>query len=312
VTNENKTDIKVGLTVIISIMVLLIGIAWAKQWTLSSHEEFRKAVFSTSGGLEKGDPVTVNGIKRGKVKEIELKQDCVIVTIAFPEPVDLRKDATASISMLELMSGKKVELRPGILPEQLPDSALIPGIYSGDIGTLVAMVTSLSGALESITGKADTLLAGLNGMLQGDSLKYKIDRTLDVADVTLGNVSDVSRRASAFMSEEGPILTKTLLQADSTLHSISSVLAENRAGIRVLVDSGGRAVGDARRVLGKLDNILANANRENTLLYRLTRDTAFAVRVDSALISLTKLSEQLRKQGLDANIRFFESSTPAK
>jgi phospholipid/cholesterol/gamma-HCH transport system substrate-binding protein len=312
VTNENKTDIKVGLTVIISIVVLLFGIAWAKQWTVSSREEFRRAVFATSGGLEKGDPVTVNGIKRGVVKNVELRQDCVIVTVAFTEHVDLRKDATAAISMLELMSGKKVELRPGILPEQLPPDALIPGIYSGDIGTLVAMVTSLSGALESITGKADTLLAGLNGILQGDTFKIKLNRTLDVADVALANVGDVSRRASAFMSEEGPLLTQTLTQADSTLHSISLVLAENRAGIRVFMDSGGRALGDARKVLGKLDSILANASHENTMLYRLTRDTTFAVRIDSALISLTKLSEQLRKQGLDANIRFFNSSTQTK
>jgi phospholipid/cholesterol/gamma-HCH transport system substrate-binding protein len=312
VTNEEKTDIKVGLTVIAGIVLLLFGIGWAKQWTLASHEETHRAIFATAAGLGRGDPVTVNGINRETVKDIELEQDGVIVTVAFSEHVDLRKDATARISMLELMGGKKVELRPGTSPDELPQSALIPGINSGDIGTLVAMVTSLSGKLESITGRADTLLAGLNSILQGDTLKQKLNRTLDAADKTLGNVGDLSRRASAFVSDEGPILTKTLSQADSTLHSISSALAENRAGIRVFIDSGGRAIGEARSALVKLDTLIANAGRKNTLLFRLTRDTTFANRVDSVVASLMKLTEQLRKQGLDANIRFFESAKPEK
>jgi phospholipid/cholesterol/gamma-HCH transport system substrate-binding protein len=312
VTNENKTDIKVGLTVIIGIAALLVGIAYAKQWTFGSHEETYRAVFATSGGLEKGDPVFINGFKDGTVKDIEPHRDNVVVTLTFPQHVQLQSDASATISMLEVMSGKKVEIKPGTSSDTLPPGALIPGKFSGDIGTLVAMVTGLSGTLASITGKADTLFAGVNSILRGDTLKGKINKTLDAADLALGNVTDLTHRASAFMSEEGPILTKTLSQADSTLHSISAVLAENRAGIHVLIDSGGRAIGDARSTLAKLDNILANAERKNTLLFRLTQDTSFANRIDSTLISLTKFIEQLRKQGLDANIRFFNSSTPIK
>jgi hypothetical protein len=35
------------------------------------------------------------------------------------------------------------------------------------------------------------------------------------------------------------------------------------------------------------------------------------MRLDSTVTSLQKLLEQIRKQGLDANIRLFKSSTPA-
>ena len=40
-TNEERTDIKVGLTVIVGIVLLLVGIAWAKQLKIGSHEPDR-------------------------------------------------------------------------------------------------------------------------------------------------------------------------------------------------------------------------------------------------------------------------------
>src|ERR1019366_7174141 len=131
-TNEERTDIKVGLTVIAGIAVLLFGIGWAKGWSTSSKEIKYRAVFANSGGLEKGDPVTISGVTRGIVQNIELRQSDVLVTMAMSEHLDLRSDATASISMLELMSGKKVELHSGMSSQSLASNAIIPGVFAGD------------------------------------------------------------------------------------------------------------------------------------------------------------------------------------
>ncbi|MFI5201657.1 MAG: MlaD family protein [Candidatus Kapaibacterium sp.] len=311
-TKEERTDIRVGVTVLIGIALLLAGIAWAKHWHIGAPEETHRAVFPTAAGLELGDPVDVNGVKLGTVKEIQLQPEDVIVTMEFPSHVDFRSDAAASIYMLELMGGKKIEIRPGTSPEPLAATAIIPGNNWGDIGSLVAMVTSLSTVLTSITGKTDTLFTSLNGMLQGDTLKTKLNRTLDKASGALSNVDLAATRAAALLSEDGPAIGQVLHQADSALTVLSTMERENRVGLRVFIDSGGRAIADARRSLARLDSLLAGGMQHNTLLYRLTKDEGFATRVDSALESLTKLSEQLRLQGLDANIRFWNSSKPVK
>lgn len=311
-TNEERTDIKVGLTVLAGIALLLIGIGWAKGWHASGHEIRYRAVFTNVGGLQQGDPVTINGVKRGVVQQIDLRPSDVMVTMEFPERVDLRSDATASISMLELMSGKKIELRAGSSPQPLASNAIIPGMFAGDIGSLVEMVTSLSGSIESLTGKADTLFTSLSGMMQGDTLKMKLDRTLDKANGALTHVDDAATRASALLAENGPAITRAINEADSALRTLSAIAQENRVGLRVFIDSGSRAIADARRSLSRLDSMLVSGSQSNSMLYRLTKDPAFAIRIDSALESLTKLSEQIRQQGIDANIRFFNSSKPAK
>jgi phospholipid/cholesterol/gamma-HCH transport system substrate-binding protein len=311
VTNEERTDIKVGLTVLVGIVLLLVGIGWAKQWHVGGHEEVITAIFPTAGGLEPGDPVMISGLKRGAVTTVQASGTGATVSMTLNEPADLRKDATASISMLELMSGKKVEIFPGSSQEPLPKGAVINGVYAGDISSLVAMLTSLSGTFESITGQADTLLTSLNAIIRGDSLKSKLNKTLNLANGTLSDVDVAASRAAKLLSENGPAITKTLADADSALHSLSSTLGENRAGLRVLIDSGGRAIADARSALARVDSLLASGDRKNTLLYRLTKDEGFAMRLDSTVTSLQKLLEQIRKQGLDANIRLFKSSTPA-
>ncbi len=250
----------------------------------------------------------IGGLKRGTVKTVEAHGDSAIVRMTLDESADLRKNATAAISMLEVMSGKKVEISRGNSSEPLPKGAIIPGSFSGDISSLVAMLTSLSGTFASISGQADTLLVSLNAIIHDDTLKSKLKRTLDLANGTLTDVDAAASRAAKLLSENGPAITKTLADADSTLHNLSSIMGENRAGIRVLIDSGGRAIADARGAMARVDSLLASGDRKNTLLYRLTKDEGFAMRLDSTVTSLQKLLEQIRKQGLDANIRLFNSA----
>ena len=307
-TKEEKTDIRVGATVLIAIALLLFGIGWAKQWHPGAEKETVRAVFPTAAGLEPGDPVMVNGVKHGTVHDLLVRQADVVVTLDLDTHVGLRRDANASIAMLELMGGKKVELRPGSSPDPLPPGSLIPGGYSGDISSMVAMVTSLSSTLESIVGKTDTLFTSLNNVLNGDGFKDKLNNTLDAAQSTLGDVDVAAKRASSAISQNGPELARTLEAADSAMRYVSAALAENRAGIRVFIDSGARAVADARLSLRRLDSLLVSSGKQSSLLYRLTRDESFGSRVDSALESLTKLAEQIRLQGIDANVRFFSSS----
>ncbi len=308
-TKEEKTDIKVGVTVLLGTAVLLFGIGWAKSWTLGAKEQTARAIFATAGGLQPGDPVTVNGVKWGTVQDIKLEQADVIVTMAFTKHVDLRRDATASIAMLELI--------PGHASTPLPDSALIPGIYSGDISSLVAMLTMLSGTLGELTGKADTLFTSLNSLLQGDTMKSKIGRTLDAANATLAKLGITADHANTMLVEDGPGLKRTIEQADAATRDLSQALAENRPGIRMFIDSGGRAVAEGRAMLAKanalamkLDSMIAGGGKQGTLFYKLMKDPDFSTRIDNLATSVTKLAEQLRLQGLDANIRFWNSTKP--
>jgi phospholipid/cholesterol/gamma-HCH transport system substrate-binding protein len=317
VDTERKTNIKVGLTVLIGIAVLIIGIALGKGLSLGGRSQVVKALFPTAGGLELGDPVTINGLKKGKVTAIELQNQDVLVTMEFPERIALKKDAQASIMMFELMGGKKVELVSGRAADELPNGAVIRGDYTGDIGSLVAMVGSLSETVKSVAIKADTLLGSLNGFFAEGDLRGDINRTLGNADRALSSVDRVAGRADRMLAENSAGLKNTLAEAQTALGDLNGMLRENRPGIRAFIDSATYTMGSAQATLGhanrllvRLDTVLNSVNSNKSTIGRLLRDEQFATSLDSMIVSVRKLADQLRKQGLDANVRFFNSSDP--
>ena len=68
----------------------------------------------------------------------------------------------------------------------------------------------------------------------------------------------------------------------------------------------------ADALLASLNEMMAEAKDKKSLLYRLTSDKEMANKLDSLLTNGHKLIEQIRLQGVDANIRFFHSTTPQK
>jgi len=305
------------MTVIVGLLVLFLGIAWAKSWHLGLDEQTVKVRFPTVGGLGVGDPVSVNGVTRGGVSDISLIDSVVLVTIKFGSTVDLRSDAKASIVMLELMGGKKIEMIPGMSKNHLRADTTLVGTYSGDIGTLVEMVTGLKETVTSLATRADTMLIAVNSFFRDNDLKGTVNKTLKDAQQTLEHFDVTAHKVNAMLDENAGPLKRTLAQAESATKDLAEFLQTDRPIIHALLDTTSLVMHDARSLVLKATNVFANvdtllegASHNNTVLFKLTKDVAFGNRLDSLVTNLNKFIEQLRKQGLDANIRFFESSKP--
>ena len=68
--DQRKTEIKVGVTVILGLLIFLWIYGWAKNFTVNSHRKEISVEFASVSGLSEGDPVTINGVKKGYVKKI--------------------------------------------------------------------------------------------------------------------------------------------------------------------------------------------------------------------------------------------------
>lgn len=314
--SETNTDLKVGLTVLVGLALLLFGIGWAKSWHLGGVRQELHAKFPTAGGIGKGDPVFIRGIEHGKVSSIYSApyKDSVDITIDIDQPsVILHKDATATIMMLELMGGKKIEINEGITAEKFDLAKdTLRGYFTGDISSLVAMLSSLSGSLPAIIHNVDTVLRNLTDFFDNGKFKNKAYSAIDRADQTLKDLQNV-------LMENRASLKRTIDQADVLTRELNSTIVSLRPGAQALVDSmrvflrgAGRTLSGADSLLGSLNEMLAASKDKKSLLYRLANDTELANRFDSLLISGHKLVEQIRFQGVDANIRFFNSVKPIK
>ncbi|MEI8133731.1 MAG: MlaD family protein [bacterium] len=308
--SKKNTDFKVGVTVLVGIVLLLLGVGWAKGWKLGSQEHLLIARFPSAGGIEQGDPVFIQGINHGKVASVTTSATGEVqMTLDIDETVALHKDATASIMMLELMSGKKVEILAGSTGSFDPKRDTLFGTYEGDLSSLIASIGAVSKNFPLLIRNIDSVLASVNDLFAAGELKKKTFTILDDAERSMKLIQSV-------IAENRSGLKSTIEEAEKLTKTLNNSIAP---GAMALMDStkqfihrAGHTLDGADSLLAGLNEIITHAKDKKSLIYKLTSDPEFANRLDSLLISGHKLVDQLRLQGLDANIRFFKSSTPEK
>ncbi len=299
--NERKTEIRVGLTVLVGILVFIWILGWAKNFSLQSNEQLIKVRFINVSGLEIGDQVTVNGMRKGYVKEMIVEPNNVVVELSIDNDIKLKEDASFAISMLDLMGGKKVEVFPGTSSTNYNNNKISSGTFYADIPSVMSLFGSVQDDLVAILKDVKVSLHSLN--------KYITDEKMS-SDVktSLSNLSLLTDKLNTMLSENRSdikSLTKNAVELTETSNQLLSSNKENIAQI----------FADLKNVFQKSDTLLTDLNnltketmnQQNNvgkLLYDedVIKDLKQTLKQVNDLTSI--LIEQLKNDGInvDANI----------
>src|SRR5690348_2663938 len=157
---DKKTLVKVGITIVVSLIMVLYGIAFLKDLKFGIETNDLSVYFADVNGLKEGDPVSVNGVTKGKINKIELTTgDSVKVDFSLSKDVVLKKDYSLSVAMIELMSGKQIYIKPGIAKEEADISRPLIGDKSTDIVALIGTMNEVGNDVKLITKRLDTAMS---------------------------------------------------------------------------------------------------------------------------------------------------------
>jgi len=302
--NQRRTEIRVGILVVISIIVMLWVIGWAKNVSFFQDEIRLKVEFDNVAGLSSGDQVSVNGVKRGFVESIENYGNAVLVTLNFKDDLDLREDAEFSIMMLDLMGGKKVEVSPGSSQIKIDFSKIQTGKFKGDISTAMSALSSVQTDLIDAVKELKTTLSGINNLLGDEEFTNQLRLGLSnftKAAGALNSLIENNKKSIETLIENSNRLTKT---ADKVIRSgmlsLDSLIIESR-----------EALSDSRGLIKSISDLLEETSSGKNNAGKLLYDEKLVDNLKSSIERLNKLTEllieQLRKEGInvDANIDLF-------
>lgn len=291
--------------VLAGLIILIFGIGWAKGWHYGGSQLMLVASFPSASGLEKGDPVYVRGLKRGTVDRVSEADGRILVHIDLFEPVLIHKDASASIAMLELMGGKKIDIAPGDRGTFDPALDTLSGNANGDLSSLVSFVNSLTGTVERLAMRVDTVLGSINGIFGNGALK---DKTYALLDQATRAIIDVRQTLDANKVS----ISRTLSDVDELAKQGTTALAEIKPGVVLTLDSVRHfisrsevTINSADSLLKSISGILVEARQNKSVLYKLVVDKEFGLKFDSTLRNVNMLLDQLRNGGADVNIHLF-------
>ncbi|HYQ96613.1 MAG TPA: MlaD family protein [Candidatus Eisenbacteria bacterium] len=271
---SRRAAIQVGVTGLVALALLLIGIAWIKDYRLGQKKKLLVAQFEEVGNLSEGDPVSVRGVKKGVVRQVKLLDKGVRVEFELDREVVLHPDAMIRIANIGFMGEKFLALDPGTAPGRFDMAKSIPGRFQ-------------SGVPEVISGAGDLIT-------QATELSSRLNEFLDAVDPatmerTSKNLEKVSASLSKAVDRNQEDLRQAVLDFKDAAHQIKTIASTNSEQIGTSIRDFGTAsrrltelsekltvtAESLQRVVGRLDSregSLGKAIADSTL-YDELRET---------------------------------------
>ena len=265
---------RVGLVVVVAVAILVVGIIWIKGIKFNQTKYRYSVIFPEVGTLKVGDPVSVSGVDKGKVKKIQLYQGDVLVTLDLSTDVVLKKDANFTVKNIGLMGERFVAVQTGYSDTLLDLSQPVRGHY--DSG-----VSEVMGKMGEMIDQLGRLVANLEGVLGTKWSRESITQIIK-------NLKEISHDMNALLNRNKGKFDQTMDNLSHSSAELKKIIDENKEKLQTTVDNFGEAS-------VKLDNVVTVLDTISISLKRLTSKIESGEGTLGQLVNDTTLYEQIKK-----------------
>lgn len=278
--NKKSTEFKVGLFTIIAIVVLAASYMWFTEALQSKNMTIVKVKFHNAGNIEVGSSVTVSGVKKGRVKKIEVAPDGVIIDLQVKIDFPLREGTQFSVIESNLMGDVQVEIIPSFDGENLD----LTQVQSGEKRYgLMKLVSELSSVVVDFQTIMDRIAGDENIVMQIDSVIdttqmviNKINRSLDKNtkefERLITNANQLTAKLNKLITANEESISNSIERSSEVIASINSTLDDIKETSKSI-----------RNITEKMQSDKSSINKlmsEDVLYENLMRSSA---RLDSLL-----------------------------
>ena len=302
--DQNRTELKVGIAVVIGIILFIWILSWAKSFSLSGSQKSIQVRFKNVSGLEIGDEVSINGVKKGEVEKFTIQGENVIVKLSLENDTHLQEDAIFRIAMLDLMGGKKVEIYPGSSDEAIDYSKLQAGTYTADIASVMAMVGDVQDDLNTSIKDIKITLNALNNYLTDKQLHEDIKNSV-------GNLSEASKKLNLMMDENRESLKKLIINSSELSEEAKNFLTKNKDDLSNSFSQMKKLLEETNALITQANEFAIEMKSKKNNLGKLLYDDELYSNLTKSVSQLNELSklilEQLKGDGfkVDADVSLF-------
>ncbi|MGN6334580.1 MCE family protein [Mycobacterium sp.] len=217
--------VKAGLIgVVLAVMVILVGLSPDRftQWATMVRYQ---ALFTEAGGLAKGNPVVVSGIKVGTVSDVKLRHGDALVTFAMKGTILLGSETSAHIRtgtllgerMLTVESAGSGTMHPmALIPVSRTSSpySLTEAVSDLTTNTAGTNTTALNQSLDTLAATLDQVAPQLGPAFDGLT---RLSRTLNSRNKSLSELFKSAGDVTGILGERSMQVNKLILNSDSLL-----------------------------------------------------------------------------------------------
>jgi phospholipid/cholesterol/gamma-HCH transport system substrate-binding protein len=237
---RDRNPVRLGIVSILVMGFLMVASFSFKKLPFIANTYTLTAEFADAAGLIRDNEVRVAGIKVGRVTNVELARDRVIVTLAITKGTEIPKEATAEISLKTILGTKFVVI-----------DATKPGALLKDGDKIPLAQTSIPFEIYQVANSAVDLLTDVDGKQLNEAFQALADvtadpnrnlaRTLDGAAKVLGTLGGKRDAVDTLIKQGEQVLaaldesTPDIVKIIEHSNVVMEVLARRRSTVQGLL-----------------------------------------------------------------------------
>jgi phospholipid/cholesterol/gamma-HCH transport system substrate-binding protein len=281
VMEGKSTDVKVGITVILAAIILILGILWIGEFRLSRKWASYVVYFDEVGGLSSGDPVTISGLKMGKVNTISLEEGRVMTELLIEEEVVLREDCSVEIRSIGLMGEKFIYIMPGAGGDALAPGAVIEGAYKAGLPEVVAGIGDVMDDMRSAVRSFSKIMAA-------EGSDYTLGQSIE-------KLNSVSEEILRLLRENRDDIRSTTRSMKSVSENLDEIIGDRKGSLVSAIDRLSSAAGRLDSLTITLQEVVESVERGEGTLGMLIKEKHLYEEIEGALDSLKSLVNDIRE-----------------
>lgn len=285
---SRRTEIEVGVTVLVALGVLIWGVTWLKELSIERRVRVWYVSFPQSGGLGASDEVQVNGIRKGEVKSMQLVGDHVVVDLALSSEIQLTSHSRVAIRNVGLMGEKVIAVDLKQSGEPYTPRDTIQGVYEQGL-------SEVSSSLGEAMGAVSLLADELRGVSE------VLSKSGDLTN-TLKNFRQTSEDLKLAVSENRALLKSTIENFSASAQATKRLTADRETELRRSFEDFASAAEKMDHLAGRLDSlrltlqsVAGKLDSGKGTLGKLVNDDKLYQDVSAATQNIKALVEDIKK-----------------
>ena len=281
-------EIRVGLVVLLAAIILVVGTMWFQKFQYNEKRYSFFVRFNEVGGLVKDDPIQVNGVERGRVQDVTLRRNDVVVEMAVKEGVEIPADSHISLKSIGIMGERFVAIVLG-------DSSL--AISPGDTvtGAYLMGLSEVMGSAGEVLEEIKVTSRHIRKMAESLSGDGQLEQGMEDFAATSKNLRGMTERNRVRLDH-------AMIRFERSSVMIDSLITGRYAGLDSSLAAIGRAGGKAEVTLDNLNElslelkeITKKLNDGQGSAGRLLNDDTLITRLESTAAQLDSLVADIQR-----------------
>lgn len=249
-------------------------------------------------GLNSASKVTVNGFSVGKVQSITFNTDPnkkgqLLVEFSMEADFDFSKNSEVKIYSDGLMGGKALAIIPSYEGEMAkPGDYLKGGIESDIFSSVSEKLNPLQAKIESVIVTADSLLVGLNDVLD-ERTRTHLKNSISEFNQSMANFEKITTNINEILEQNKQNLEKTLSNTEKATQNFASLTDNLNSELQEAQIAN--TMKELKMTIGNINSIVANLDNGKGSLGKLLNDEKMYTNLTNASKEMEELLREMKE-----------------